>query len=209
MTTTRSAADLAEVRAFLPCATPAAWFRQAPQHIDVLLIDHANCEKKAASTALAMLYRHVDRPVLLQRLSRLAREELRHFEQVLALMQSRALRYVPLTASRYASGLLSGARSREPGRLLDGLLVAAIVEARSCERFAGLVEVLPEDLSDLYRGLLACEVRHFRHYLALAEEFAGVAETGRRLSEFLTTEADLVTRCDSEFRFHSGPLAEP
>lgn len=197
---------LAAVRAFLPCATPAAWFAQAADNVDVLLVDHANCEKKAASTALGMLYRYVDRPQLLFRLSRLAREELRHFEQVHALMLRRGVPYVQLSSGRYAAGLMAAVRRDEPGRLVDTLLTGAIIEARSCERFAGLVGVLPEDLADLYRGLLASEVRHFHHYLALAEDCAE-APVADRLAELLRVEAPLITEPDTAFRFHSGPVA--
>lgn len=197
---------LAAVRAFLPCATPAAWYAQAASTVDVLLVDHANCEKKAASTALGMLYRYLDRPELLFRLSRLAREELRHFEQVHALMRRRGIAYVQLSSGRYAAGLMALVRRTDPGRLVDSLLVGAIIEARSCERFAGLVEVLPEDIAALYRGLLASEVRHFRHYLALAQAYAD-EPVEVRTAELLGAEALLVTEPDPLFRFHSGPPA--
>jgi tRNA-(ms[2]io[6]A)-hydroxylase len=202
-----AATGLDDVLAFLPCATPDAWFRQAAQRLPLLLVDHANCEKKAAGTALSLLYRHVDKPELLQRLSRLAREELRHFEQVHALMQTRGIDYVQLGPSRYAAALMAEVRRDEPGRLVDTLLVGAIVEARSCERFAGLAARLPEDVAGLYRALLASEARHFRHYLALAEHYAG-EPVGPRLDALLAAEAELVTEPDRELRFHSGPLAE-
>lgn len=193
------------VRRFLRCPTPSAWFGQAAERQDLLLIDHANCEKKAASTALALLYRYVDRPELLQRLSRLAREELRHFEQVHALMSREGIRYRHLTPSRYAAGLMAEVRRDEPYRLIDTLLVAAIVEARSCERFAGLTGVLPERIGELYRGLLASEARHFRHYLELAERYAN-EPIEPRLDRLLEVEAALCTAPDVELRFHSGPL---
>lgn len=194
------------IGAFLACPTPPEWFEQAAAHLDVLLIDHANCEKKAASTALALLYRYVDRPELLQRLSRLAREELRHFEQVHALMLRDGVRYRHLTPSRYAGALMAEVRRDEPGRLVDTLLVGAIVEARSCERFAGLARVLPVRIAELYRGLLASEARHFRHYLELAGRFAN-GSIEARVAELLEVEARLCTAPDTELRFHSGPLA--
>lgn len=197
---------LAEVLAFLPCRTPQRWFDQAVGHLPLLLIDHANCEKKAASSALSMLYRYVDRPELLRTLSRLAREELRHFERVHALMEELGIAYAHLTPSRYAAGLRSRLRPTEPGRLIDTLLIGAVVEARSCERFAGLIPVLPERVAGLYRGLLASEARHFRHYLDLARHYAGGA-VDARLAELLGADAQLVTAADRAFRFHSGPLA--
>jgi len=198
--------DLAAVRAFLPCATPSVWFEQAAAQLPLLLIDHANCEKKAAGNALSMMYRYVDRPELLQRLSRLAREELRHFEQVHDLMSELGIDYVPLTASRYAGGLRAGVSTTEPARLVDSLVVSALVEARSCERFAGLVEVVPGRVAALYRGLLASEARHYRNYLTLARQYDS-ARVDAVLPTLLVREAALVTEPDSEFRFHSGPLA--
>lgn len=206
MSTAALARELAAVRDFLPCATPTAWLEQAAANLPLLLIDHANCEKKAAGNALSMMYRYVDRPALLQRLSRFAREELRHFEQVHALMLARGIAYAPLTASRYAAGLRALVATREPERLVDSLLVSALVEARSCERFAGLVDVLPEDVASLYRGLLASEARHFRNYLTLARE-VDAGRVAARLPELLATEARLVTEPDCAFRFHSGPVA--
>lgn len=194
----------AEIAAFLQCPTPEPWYREAARQLDVLLIDHANCEKKAASTALAMLYRYVDRPDLMYRMSRLAREELRHFEQVHALMARRQVGYRQLTPGRYARSLMNEVRQGEPGRLVDVLLVGAVVEARSCERFAGLVPLLPADMADLYAGLLASEARHFRHYLALAERYGDAGEVARRRDVLLARDAELVSDPDPEFRFHSG-----
>lgn len=196
----------AAVQGFLTCATPAAWFEQAGRHLEELLIDHANCEKKAASTALGMLYRYVDRPQLLHRLSRLAREELRHFEQVHDLMMRRGVTYRHLSPSRYARGLMGHVGAAEPERLVDTLLVGAIVEARSCERFAGLVPVVPEDVARLYAGLLESEARHFHHYLDLAQRYSDKS-VDARLTQLLDVETALITDPDCEFRFHSGPVA--
>jgi tRNA-(ms[2]io[6]A)-hydroxylase len=190
---------------FLGCRTPAAWFEQAPSHLAELLVDHANCEKKAAGTALSLLYRYVDKPDLLKTLSRLAREELKHFEQVLSHLESRQIDYVHLSASRYAGGMRALVRNSEPERLTDTLLVGAIVEARSCERFMGLVEVLPADLASFYQRLLDSEARHFRQYLSLAERYAQ-ASFDDKLAELLQRDVDLIQAPDVEFRFHSGPL---
>jgi tRNA-(ms[2]io[6]A)-hydroxylase len=192
---------------FLGSRTPAAWFEQAPMHLEALLIDHANCEKKAAGNALSLLYRYVDKPDLLMTLSRLAREELRHFEQVHGFLERREIAYVHISSSRYASGLKSLARTNEPGRLVDTLVMGAIVEARSCERFLGLVEVLPEDLAGFYQKLLDSEARHFEQYLALANLYAEDS-IDRVLAEMLAKDAELISQPDDQFRFHSGPLSE-
>lgn len=190
---------------FLNCRTPVAWFQQAPDHLSELLVDHANCEKKAASTALSLLYRYVDKPDLLKTLSKLAREELRHFEQVLSHLESRKIDYVHLSASRYAAGMRALVRTSEPEKLTDTLLVGAIVEARSCERFMGLIDVLPDDLAGFYQRLLDSEARHFGQYLSLAERYASTAFDDK-LAELLERDADLIQAADVAFRFHSGPL---
>lgn len=192
---------------FLLVRTPEIWFQQALEHLDELLIDHANCEKKAAGTALSLLYRYVDKPDLLMTLSRLAREELRHFEQVHEYLEARNIPYTHLSASRYAGELKSLIRTHEPERLVDTLLMGAIVEARSCERFFGLVDVLPDDLASFYRKLLESEARHFQQYLSLAERYAE-GPIDEVLAGLLARDAELVVEPDQIFRFHSGPLAE-
>lgn len=198
--------DSEAILGFLPCATPTAWVQAAsrPENLPLLLADHANCEKKAASTALGLMYRYPDRLDLLNTMSRLAREELRHFEQVLAIMQRRGILGAGISASRYAGALRECARRTEPGRLVDTLLIGAIIEARSCERFAALAPHLDVELSAFYRSLLKSESRHFKDYLALAEAAAGGAGTDTRLKELLSAEAGLVQSPDPEFRFHSG-----
>lgn len=198
---------LAPVDAFLPCATPDEWVCEAlqPHHEATLLIDHANCEKKAAATALSLMHRYVEQPALLDKMSRLAREELRHFEQVLRLMRSRGIDYAPLSASRYAQGLHKGVRKQEPGRLVDTLIVGALIEARSCERFARLAPSLAPELKDFYESLLKSEARHFNDYLTLAKPLCDVAVFEQRLAYFRGLEADLIQSPDGEFRFHSGP----
>ena len=196
------------VREFLTVDTPAAWFQAAADNLPVLLMDHANCEKKAASTALSMMYRYIEYPNLLQKMSSLAREELRHFEQVLELMTDYGIVYEQINSGRYAQGLHQLVSKTEPRRLVDVLICGAVVEARSCERFAGLGQVLPEKVSDLYRSLLNSEARHFREYLALAEEVnhqsGGYEVFGARVNDFLAADAELVTTADSQLRFHSG-----
>lgn len=201
--------DLQPIRDFLLCATPGAWVEWALQHPDVLLIDHANCEKKAASTALNLMYRYVEHHQLLLKLSRLAREELRHFEQVIALMNSRGIEYEQIAAARYAGELRKQARSHEPARLIDTLLIGAIIEARSCERFAALAPELDPELSEFYGSLLKSESRHFLDYLKLARKLGSPEEVEQRLPVLLQRERELIESPDEEFRFHSGvPLIQ-
>lgn len=200
----------APIAGFLRVATPAAWVNCALTRLPALLIDHANCELKAASTALSFIYRYPERGVLCDRMSRLAREELRHFEQVRKIMREKGIPFEKLSASRYAGALRDSVRSGEPERLLDSLLVGAIIEARSCERFAVLAPRLPEKLGAFYQGLLASEARHFESYLRLAESETGLAPRSieARLDTLLEQEADLITAADQQFRFHSGNSAD-
>ena len=208
--------------AFIGARTPPAWVDAAvaADALPVLLVDHANCEKKAASTALSMLFRYEGQDALTERLSRLAREELRHFEQVRQLMRRRGIAWQHVTASRYAAGLAEVMRKDEPGRLIDRLVVGAFIEARSCERFALLAPRLDAELGRFYAGLLASEARHFQHYLELAASYAtaGAGDVGagagaecapleERIHAIRAVENRLVTMPDTVLRFHSGPPA--
>jgi len=195
-------------RELLKAHTPEAWFSAAPAHLGDLLLDHANCEKKAASTALALMFAYPEDFTLSRQLSRLAREELRHFEQVQKHLESAGILYRRLRPSRYAEGLRASVGAREPGRRLDLLLCGALIEARSCERFEGLVPRLPEPLSGFYRGLQESEARHFTLYLGFAKRHAAAhgLDLDARLAALADVEADLATAPDAEFRFHSGPV---
>ena len=199
----KTAESVAHIRDFLPCDTPASWVQTALANPSLLLIDHANCEKKAASTALNLLYRYIDRPELLDKLSSLAREELRHFEQVVAIMRERNIDYVPVSASRYAGGLRECVRDHEPARIVDTLIVGAFIEARSCERFAVLAPHLDEELCTFYQSLLRSEARHFEDYLALARSYAEES-IEPRVALIAERERELIESADAEFRFHSG-----
>ena len=194
------------IAAFLGVPTPDEWLDAADNHLAEMLLDHANCELKAASTALGFLYRYPERTALAQRMSRLAREELRHFEQVRSIMEDMGIPFERLTASRYAGGLRDAVRHEEPWKLLDLLLIGALIEARSCERFARIAPRLPERLGRFYGGLLASEARHFEHYIEFAKSECGIgeAEIEERLAELKAIEAALITEPDDEFRFHSG-----
>jgi len=197
---------LEEIENFLPCATPARWIENALTHPEILLIDHANCEKKAASTAMNLMYKYTDRPELLKKMSQLAREELLHFQQVVELMQARGVRYDGVSASRYAASLRALSDSNGEAQLVDTLLIGAIIEARSCERFAALAPHLDDELAKFYRSLLKSEARHYEDYLGLASAYAPAAgvDVEERLQAFLAAEALLVENEDSQFRFHSG-----
>ncbi|SHF12460.1 tRNA-(ms[2]io[6]A)-hydroxylase [Modicisalibacter ilicicola DSM 19980] len=209
-TTMRESAEAllpADLLAFLACSTPPGWVEAALNNQALLLIDHAQCEKKAASNAMSLMYRYVDRPLLLTKMSQLAREELLHFEQVVKLMESRGIDYRHIGASRYAEGLRACVRREDPQRLVDMLIVGAFIEARSCERFACLIPHLDEELARFYRSLVKSEGRHYEDYLMLARRYAPEC-IDARIAFFAERERELIEAPDTTFRFHSGlPVA--
>jgi tRNA 2-(methylsulfanyl)-N6-isopentenyladenosine37 hydroxylase len=191
----------------LLAATPDAWVQAAAVRWRELLNDHAQCEKKAASTALALMFTYPEDRRLAAALSRLAREELRHFEQVQKLMIALEVPFERQQPGRYASGLRSKLRSADPGRKLDLLLTGALIEARSCERFALLAPRLPAEVGGFYAQLARSEARHFEQYLELAQA-AAAAQWQDRLRQLAGHEAGLATTPDAQLRFHSGPPQE-
>jgi len=197
---------LADIQAFLPCATPDRWIENALENQSLMLIDHANCEKKAASTALSLINRYTDNFELLNKMSRLAREEMRHFEQVIALMKRRKIPYEHVSASRYAAGLRDLARKEDPAKLVDVLIIGAFIEARSCERFALLAPHLDAELEKFYLSLLKSEARHYQDYLKLAKTVAGDRSIDDRIELIAQRERELIESPDNQFRFHSGPV---
>jgi tRNA-(ms[2]io[6]A)-hydroxylase len=192
-------------QSILKAATPRAWVEAARADLPTLLVDHSNCEKKAASTAMALIFAYPEDRGLGVALSRLAREELKHFEQVERLMKKLDVPHVRLKPGRYASELRKLVRTHEPKRKLDLMIVHALIEARSCERFRLLSNHLPAEVRELYAQLEHSEARHFEIYLQFAEREYESAEIGERLEIIATREAELATSPDNELRFHSGP----
>jgi tRNA-(ms[2]io[6]A)-hydroxylase len=191
-------------RSILKAPTPRAWVDAALKELPALLVDHANCEKKAASTAMALIFAYPEDRSLSVALSRLAREELKHFEQVERLMRKLEVPYRRMKPGRYASELRKLVRTHEPKRKLDLMIVHALIEARSCERFALLAKRLPDQVRDLYEQLERSEARHFELYLSFAEREFDADEIAARLEVVATREAELATSADHELRFHSG-----
>ena len=187
--------------------TPAAWVEAACASPDVLLIDHANCEKKAASTALALMFAYAEDLELTDKMSRLAREELRHYEQVAKLIRQLEVAPLRLAPGRYAERMRRLVAKAEPMREVDLMICGAFIEARSCERFAALAQAIGAPLKDLFEGLHNAESRHYRVYLDLARRAAkrAGASLEARVDAFAALEADLITQPDPVFRFHSGP----
>jgi tRNA 2-(methylsulfanyl)-N6-isopentenyladenosine37 hydroxylase len=194
----------------LLAATPERWLDAACEQWQELLLDHAYCEKKAASTALALIFAYPECEPQNLALARLAREELRHFEQVTRMLQRLGVPFRRLRPGRYAAGLRAALYTDEPRRRLDLLLAGALIEARSCERFRLLSSRLRAPLGKFYADLERAEARHCELYL----ELAGVAAAARgpdawrtRLAELAAVEAELILSADRQLRFHSGPPA--
>lgn len=189
----------------LASATPPAWLPRAWASIDEVLLDHAHCEKKAAGAAVKLLFAYPHHRFLQEPLAELAREELDHFQQVLLRLDRRRIRYATLKPSPYGMALHGLVRRDEPDRLLDVLLISALIEARSCERFQILAEGVPDpDLAGLYRSLLACEARHHGIYFELAGELVSRAMRDGRMDELARAEAEIVARPCDWVRLHAG-----
>jgi len=189
---------------WLAAPSSRAWLEQALAHPDLLLIDHAHCERKAAGAALQLMFRYPSDGALAAVLSPLAREELEHFEQVQRLLEQRRIPLRPLAAPPYGAGLAALVSRQEPQRMLDSLLVAGLIEARSHERMALLARRSPDaQLRALYGDLLASEARHFGLYWLQCERRWPRAVVVERLEQLAAAEAELLARLHPEPRMHS------
>jgi tRNA-(ms[2]io[6]A)-hydroxylase len=196
---------------WLAAPSSAGWLEQALARADLVLIDHAHCERKAAGVALQLMFRYPSDPGLGALLSPLAREELEHFELVLQLLQRRGVVLRPLPAPGYGAALTAAVRRAEPHRMLDAFLVAGLIEARSHERMALLAAHSPDgELRDLYGALLASEARHFGLYWCLCEERFGRETTVARLQELAAVEVQALSGQPpslEDVRMHSHGVA--
>ena len=188
----------------LASTTDPGWVDRVLAHVDELLVDHAHCEKKAASTALSLVFKYPQHAALLPALSRLAREELGHFERVLAHLAARGVAFRHLVPSPYAAELMKAVDPREPARAVDTLLCLALIEARSCERMRLLAAAVDDAaLARLWRGLVASEARHHRTYVDLATGLAPAPVVHARLAEIARHEAAVLAAAPSMPRFHA------
>ena len=188
---------------FLYCRTQQVWIDHALEELDVVLLDHAANEMKAAQAAMTLMAKNPTKLDVLNKMSRLAREELVHFEQVLKILKKRGIKHKTLKASNYAINLAKHVRKEQRDNFIDSLIVGAIIEARSCERFDALAPFLDDDLAKFYRSLLKSEARHYQDYLDLASSYS-VVDIQPRVDFFLTIERDFIESPDRLFRFHSG-----
>lgn len=188
--------------------TSPDWAARVLRDLDTVLLDHAHCEKKAASTAISLMFRHQERAGWMVPLSEVAREELEHFERCLALLSRRGIAFERLVPSPYAERLHAQVRRHDPGRGIDNLLCCALIEARSCERMKRLAEALPDpELAAFYRELLASEARHHALYVDFALELGPRAEVLDRLAALAEHEAAVLATCPEESHLHSAGIS--
>jgi tRNA-(ms[2]io[6]A)-hydroxylase len=180
------------------------WLAQVDAHLDEILVDHAHCEKKAAGVAMNLLFSYVDHVPLARAMTEIVNEELEHFRMVLDLLDRRGIRFRKLAPSSYGQRLHERIRKSEPDRAIDRLLVAGLIEARSCERFSLLGDhVTDPELRDFYRGLFESEARHHSTYVRLACDFAPEALVRDRLHWLAAEEAAIIEQGDPFARMHS------
>jgi tRNA-(ms[2]io[6]A)-hydroxylase len=180
------------------------WLAQVDAHLDEVLIDHAHCEKKAAGTALNLIFHYVEDRELCREMTEIVREELEHFHLVLDVLDRRGIRFRRLKPSQYGRKLNDLVRKQEPQRAVDRLLVAGLIEARSCERFQALAEhVADAELAEFYRSLFESEARHHATYTRLAKHFAAEPVVMQRLEELAAAEAAILADGEPMARMHS------
>jgi tRNA-(ms[2]io[6]A)-hydroxylase len=177
---------------------------QAIANLDIILLDHSHCERKAASAALNLMFRYPSSTKLVRTLTAIAQEELEHFDQVNQWLDRRGIALAPLDAPPYGAGLKAQVRRNEPDRMLDFLLVSGLIEARSHERLGLLAAHCPEpDLAQFYRGLMASEARHYGIYWTLATTYFDRAIVTSRLEELAAIESQLLSTLYLQPRIHS------
>ncbi|MBH8553335.1 tRNA-(ms[2]io[6]A)-hydroxylase [Nostocaceae cyanobacterium CENA357] len=184
--------------------TSDAWVKQAIANLDIILLDHSHCERKAAGVALNLMFRYPSNTKMVRELTAIAREELEHFELVNQWLERRNIPLAPLPPPPYGAGLRAAVRPQEPNRFLDSLLVTGLIEARSHERLGLLATHCPEaELAKFYRGLMASEARHFGTYWVLADTYFDREVVMQRLDELAIVESELLVNLYSEPRIHS------
>ncbi|MBE9077607.1 tRNA-(ms[2]io[6]A)-hydroxylase [Romeria aff. gracilis LEGE 07310] len=189
---------------FLQSPTRPDWIDQAVANLDTVLLDHSHCERKAAGVALNLMFRYPSSAALVRSLTAIAQEELSHFEQVNQWLDRRGIPLGPLAPSPYGAGLKAQVRRDEPCRMLDMLLVSALIEARSHERLGLLADHCPApELASFYRSLMSSEARHYGAYWVLATTYFETDEVNQRLQELATVESELLATLHPEPRVHS------
>jgi tRNA-(ms[2]io[6]A)-hydroxylase len=202
--TGRKLADRNAAMLHLKTPSPDRWLEQVDRHLEQVLIDHAHCEKKAASAAMNLIFAYVDQVPLVLSLSEIVTEELEHFALVLRLLERRQIPFRRIPPSNYGPKLNALVRGDEPGRAIDRFLVAALIEARSCERFDLLRKHMADrELAEFYGSLFESEARHYATYVRLAQHFAPADQVHARLVALAEAEAAIIAEGDTLPRMHS------
>ena len=184
--------------------TDPRWLAQVDDDLDAVLIDHAHCEKKAAATAMKLLGAYIENEALCREMTEIVNEELEHFHMVLDILKQRNISFCRQKPSSYGKRLHEHVRPQEPQRAVDRLIVAGLIEARSCERFYRLADhVEDEKLATFYRSLFESEARHHSTYVRLAQDFVPAQEVQQRLEALAVIEADVIATGDPFARMHS------
>ncbi len=184
--------------------TSSAWVEQAIAHVDIILLDHSHCERKAASAALNFMFRYPSNAKMVRELTKIAREELEHFELVNQWLERRNIPLANLQPPPYGAGLKAQVRPKEPERFLDSLLVTGLIEARSHERLGLLATHCPEpELAKFYHSLMASEARHYGTYWVLADTYFDREIVRQRLDELAVVESELLANLHPQPRIHS------
>lgn len=181
----------------LKLATDPVWVNIAEKTIDEILTDHAYCEQKAASTCISLIIQYPDKEELVEELTPIVAEEWGHFRKVLREMKSRGYTFGKNRSDDYVTELMKFQRKggREEDRLLDKLLISAMIEARSCERFRLLsLHIQEEDLKKFYHEFMVSEAGHYRTFLDLARLYTDEDKVKIRWQEMLEFEADIMKR---------------
>ncbi len=187
----------------LLCATDAAWIAAVVEDFDQFLLDHAACERKASAMAVSLVVHYPDRPHLVSAMTDLAIEELAHFREVMKLVLARRLTFRRDEKDPYVNALSKHARRGSENYLLDRLLIAAVVEARGCERFALLGESLTDpEMAAFYRRIAASEARHATLFVDLAQRYAQPDAVASRLEQLLAIEAALLAELPFRSALH-------
>ena len=188
----------------LRSTTGTRWLKQVEADLPSVLIDHAHCEKKAAGTAMGLIVAYVENDALCREMTVIVNEELEHFRMVLDLLKDRAIKFQRIKPSSYGARLHRLVRTQEPGRAVDRLLIAGLIEARSCERFSRLHEYVNDSiLKSFYGSLFESEARHHSTYVQLAHDYASATDVKHRLDELAIAEAAIIDEGDPFARMHS------
>lgn len=183
--------------------TKPNWIDGILANFDDFLVDHAACERKASATGISFVVRYPDRTKLLEPMIAFAREELEHFHQVYRLIEARGLSLTADVPDPYVTQLMKHVRTGRNERLLDRLILGAVVEARGCERFGIIATSLTDpDLAAFYQEITRSESRHHGLFIRLAKHYFSHEEIQNRLGEFLDFEAEIIERLPMRASLH-------